>query len=172
MRVPQMVSDFFEWRWAPCAGLTAGSLAFVALALLAIPTRIGGEPRAATTLRSLDSPQPQRALYASTLAPSLPEPEQRRADEMHAPRSSPRPEPPRDEASAPVRRGFSPIIDRPEPLSPPPMPALAMPPPGMQASSPAPAPSPTQMEPPAPVPGSVVVIQPVPGGESREAIAQ
>ncbi len=66
MRAPQMVNDFFEWRWAPCVGLTAGSLAFVAFALLLIPTRFDGEPRTARTLSAFDSPRTQRALYASS----------------------------------------------------------------------------------------------------------
>jgi hypothetical protein len=155
MRVPQMVSDFVEWRWAPCVGLTAGSLAFVALALLLIPTSVG-EPRVANTLSSFESPAPQRALYGSSLARSLTEPAVPQRNARVA-RSVPAPAPQNNETSPAPQRGFSPVLDRPEP-PPPPAPAPVAP-----AAPPAPA---------EPLPGSVVVIQPVPGGESREVTVQ
>ena len=150
MRVPQMVSDFFDWRWAPCVGLTAGSLAFVALALLVIPTRFDGEQRAGATLSSFDSPRPQSALYAAALARNLPqEPVAGQLEEARLVRAQPTPVQHSESGAAP-QRGFSPILDRPEPLAP------------------APAPAPAPVAPPAQVPGSVVV-QPEPGGPSRES---
>jgi hypothetical protein len=152
MRVPQMVSDFFEWRWAPCVGLTAASLAFVALALLLIPSHIGGEPRAAAALNSFSSP---RALYGSSLAQTLSEPAEP-LDDVRPARSLPPPAS-RGNARGPApQRGFSPIIDRPEPPQPPqPTAATA-----------------ATAEPSQPVPSSTVVIQPIPGGESREVTVQ
>jgi len=148
-----MVSDFFEWRWAPCVGLTTGSLAFVALALLLIPTRFGGEPRVANTLGSFDSPRPQRALYSSSLARSLTEPEEARFEHAPVARQLPPSAPRAAETSAPPARGFSPILDRPEP---PPAP---------------PAPMPTQtsaVEQAAPAPSTTVGSQPDPLGPSRD----
>jgi hypothetical protein len=157
MRVPQLVSDFFEWRWAPCVGLTTGSLAFVVLALLLIPTRFGGEPRVANTLSAFDNSRSPRALYSSSLARNLTEPEEARLEPAPVAHPRPPPAPRRIETGAPPARGFSPILDRPEPPTPPP----------------APPPMPTlAVEPPAPVPGTVVVIQPEPGGPSREVTVQ
>ena len=152
MRVPPMVSDFFEWRWAPCVGLTAGSLAFVALALLLIPTRFDGEPRVGAALGSFEAARPQRTSYASSLSASLAEPEERRQDDTHAPSSQPPPSSRPNEAAT-LRRGFSPIVDRPEPLPP------------------APVPPPAPVDAPAPPPGTVIVTQPLPGAESRESAA-
>src|SRR3954465_12587448 len=103
MRVPQLVSDFFEWRWAPCVGLTAGSLTFVALALLLIPTHLGGEPRVVSTLSSFDSP-PQRAIFSSSLTRSVTEPTARRADDIRVARSLPQPSPPSNEMGVAPRR--------------------------------------------------------------------
>jgi len=168
MRVPEMVSDFFDWRWAPCVGLTAGSLAFVVLAVLLIPTRFDGEPRAAATLSSFPNPRPQRALYASSLAASLAETEHAPDDSRMA-RPAPQSNPQAIQTGASFQRGFSPILDRP----PAPPPAAPAPPP-----APAPAPAPAApviapaVEPLATAPSSVVVPQPVPGGESREVPAQ
>ena len=152
MRVPQMVNDFFEWRWAPCVGLTAGSLAFVVLALLLIPARVG-EPRAASMPYAFDSPPAQRPLYGSSLARSLTEPADPELNDARVARSQPPAAPRNNETRPAPQRGFSPILDRPEP--PPPPPAPVAPP-----------------APPEPLPGSVVVIQPVPGGESREVTVQ
>ena len=152
MRVPQLVSDFVEWRWAPCVGLTAGSLTFVALALLLIPTRLGREPGVASTLNSFDNPRPQRAIFRSSLTGKLSEPSARSSDELSIARSLPQPSPQGTETGVVPRRGFSPIIDRPEP-------------------PPAPPPAPAVDPPPAPAAGSVVVIQPEPGGQTRELTA-
>jgi hypothetical protein len=153
MRVPQLVSDFVEWRWAPCVGLTAGSLTFVALALLLIPTRLGGEPSVVRTLGSFDSARPQREIFCSSLTGKLTEPTARLSDELSVARSLPQPSPQGNETGVAPRRGFSPIIDRPEP-------------------PPAPPPAPTAVEPPpAPAAGSVVITQPEPGGPARELTA-
>jgi hypothetical protein len=151
MRAPQLVSDFFEWRWAPCVGLTAGSLAFVALSLLVIPTHFRGEPRESSSLSAFASPEPQRAIFGSSLARS--EPDARRSD-LRAASTLSAPIARGTDRGAPPARGFSPILERPEP------------------PPPAPTPTPAIAEPPAPAPGSVVVIQPVPGGESREVTTQ
>jgi hypothetical protein len=40
MRAPQFIDDFLSWRWAPCALLTFGSLAYVGLAILIIPSPV------------------------------------------------------------------------------------------------------------------------------------
>jgi hypothetical protein len=152
MRAPQLVSDFLAWRWAPCVGLTAGSLTFVALALVLIPTRIGGEPRLGSTLSTFDSPIPQRAIFSSSLARSMPDRPERRFDEPTVARSLPPPPATSNPTGAPPQRGFSPIIERVETLPP--------------------APAPRPLEPSASASGSVVVVQPVPGGESREVTTQ
>jgi hypothetical protein len=161
-----MVSDFFEWRWAPCVGLTAGSLAFVAFALLLIPTRFGGEPRVSTTLSSFDSPRTQRALYGASLARSVTEPEARGLDDARVARFRPRPSPQAGEMAAPPARGFSPILERPAPPPPPPPPPPLPPP--LAPATVVEAPAPT----PAPAIGTVTVTQPVAGGESREPNVQ
>ncbi|HET7543325.1 MAG TPA: hypothetical protein VFK05_25805 [Polyangiaceae bacterium] len=157
MRLPQWVSDFFEWRWAPCFGLTAGSLAFVALALILIPTRFGGEPRALSNLSTYQNPPPQRAIFSSALARSAVESDEPRTDARRVARPAPSPAPQRTESGAPLQRGFSPVIERPEPLPPP---------------APPPTPTPAAAEQPPPAAASVVVVQPVPGGESREVNVQ
>lgn len=184
MRVPEMVRDFFDWRWAPCVGLTTGSLAFVALALLLIPTRFGSEVRDAATLSSFANAGPREARYASSLSASRPESE-RQHEDFRVARTAPPSGPRTSEARAPLQRGFSPILERPERLEPPahappqPVAALALPPVAALVAAPvpspvaAPAPPPVAASVPAPaptveplVPGSVVV-PPVPAGESR-----
>src|SRR6478609_8885356 len=172
MRVPRLVRDFFEWRWAPCVGLTAGSLAFVALALLLIPTRIGREPAVVSTLSAFESPRSQRAIFSSALARSANETEEYHAsDDRHVARSAPPPTTRGVALSAAPQRGFSPIIERPETL--PALPATAEP--AAPASVPA-APSAAvaiaavgAVTPPPAATGNVVVIQPEPGGPAREA---
>ena len=143
MRVPSWVSEFFEWRWAPCVGLTAGSLGFVALALLLIPARFGDAPPVADRPSTFDGSRPRQAMYSAALASNLIETETERAPEReHARRASPQPS---QEARAAVARGFSPVIERPEP---PPQPAPA-----------------ATVEPPAP--GSAIDNQPAPAVEAR-----
>ncbi len=163
MRAPQMVNDFFEWRWAPCVGLTAGSLAFVAFALLLIPTRFDGEPRTARTLSAFDSPRTQRALYASSLARTVPEADESVQEGTRAERSLPQSSPQANATSTVLRRGFSPIAERPAPL-----PTAPAPPPALPAPAPVPPPAaPTAavvVEPPAPTASSLVVSPPATGG--------
>jgi len=149
MRVPFLVSEFFEWRWAPCVGLTAGSLGFVALALLLIPTRFGGGAPGVERSSSFESPPPQ-AMYSSALTSNLTETEVARSPEpARARHVAALPSPPSRESGVAVARGFSPVIERPAPPPPPP-PAVLMP----AAAPPA-------------VPGSGEVNQPVPGVAAR-----
>jgi hypothetical protein len=171
MRVSPLVSEFFEWRWAPCVGLTAGSLAFVALALLLIPTQFDGAP-ASSSLASVspafdrpESPAPQRALFGASLARSLPG-IGRNSDQASPPPRPARVEPVAVSEPAP-QRGFSPVIDRPEPPPPPPPPP---PPAPVVEAAPAPAPAPVPVAtPPAPAPdANVIVQQPEPDGPRRE----
>jgi hypothetical protein len=164
MRAPQWVSDFFEWRWAPCVGLTAGSLAFVALALVLIPTQLGGEPHVANTLSAYESPHPQRAIFNSALARPETDAEERRVEvarNARVARAVATSVPRTSEAAPAPQRGFSPILERPEPVPPP---AAPVPPPAPAA---VPAAAPTTADAPAAAP-STVLIQPVPGGEARE----
>ncbi|MES1172858.1 MAG: hypothetical protein ABUL62_00925 [Myxococcales bacterium] len=178
MRVPPLVSEFFEWRWAPCVGLTAGSLAFVALALLLIPTQFDG---AASTLSSRDESalldrrtamQP-RALLGASLPRSFPG-IGRSSEQPSPPARNERVEPPPtvSEQAAPMQRGFSPVIDRPEPppAPPPPTPPPTPPPPVAVEVPPQPAP------PPVPPPAANVVIQqpqqPDADGPRREVTVQ
>jgi len=179
MRVPQWVNDFFDWRWAPCVGLTAGSLTFVALALLLIPSHFGGEPPV-VTVSAYDTPRTQRAIFSSALARPEAATVERRFEASRPARAVP-PAPRSGEVDTPRQRGFSPIIERPEPPPSPPAPApvAAAPPVPAQVLSAqvapapaAPAPGAPATEAPAPAPGSVVVIQPEPGGPAREVTTQ
>lgn len=43
MRAPKLLLDVAAWRWSPTVALLAGSLAYVASAVIAIPDRIGGD---------------------------------------------------------------------------------------------------------------------------------
>jgi len=145
MRVTQLASDFLDWRWAPCVGLTAGSLAFVALALLFIPTQIDGAPTTGEALSTLDRPsppRPQRALFGASLsreAASI----GRRVTDSEPSRTS--------EQAVPQQRGFTPVAER-------------------EAYVPPPAPEPPPAPPPEP--GTTIIIQPEPGGPSREVTVQ
>ncbi|HYQ45954.1 MAG TPA: hypothetical protein VER11_28485 [Polyangiaceae bacterium] len=151
MRVPQLVTDFFEWRWAPCIGLTAGSLAFVAFAVLLIPTRIGGEPRVVSALSGYESAQPQRTIFSSSLARNATEHEERAEGERVA-RAVPAVAAAISTPSRPPQRGFSPVLERPEPI----IPA---------------APEATRLETPPPAPASVAAPQPE-AGPAREVTTQ
>ena len=147
MRVTPLVSEFFEWRWAPCVGLTAGSLAFVALALLLIPTQFDSATSGSNLSRLpnetalLDRPAgtPPRALFGASLPRSL------AGIGRDSERSNPtrhermEPAPGMSEQAAPPQRGFSPIIDRPEPPPAPPPPAPPPPMPVEVAPQPPPA---------------------------------
>jgi len=119
MRVPQIVRDFFEWRWAPCVALTVGSLAYVGLAVLLIPSQIDGGSGSANLPASFDrtTALPNTA-FAASLAQNSPAAPPTAHEPMHR---SPPPPPANDPMGAP-RRGFSPPIDQPEPPAPPPPP--------------------------------------------------
>jgi len=168
MRAPQLVTDFFEWRWSPCIGLTAGSLAFVAFAVLLIPTRIGGEPRLVNTLSSYENALPQRAIFSSSLARNSAEPDDHVEGERVA-RSVPRVAAAIVAPSRPPQRGFSPILERAEPLArhPEPLPAPPQPAPPQPVAVQA-APS-SQGETPPTAPGSVGAVQPEASGPARES---
>jgi hypothetical protein len=144
MRTPQLISDFLDWRWAPSVGLTAGSLAFVGLALLLIPTELGSAParvdNGSTPFVAAAPTAPQkRALFSSAIAGGVAD----RIGRISEPAAG------STDQAAPVARGFSPVADRPEPVPPP----VAQP---------------VQAMPPAPEPGSVTIIQHEPDGPSRE----
>lgn len=65
MRAPRFVQEFFDWRWATCVVLIAAALAFVALALLLIPTRIGGAPFQAAAQGAVVPVATERVLIAT-----------------------------------------------------------------------------------------------------------
>jgi outer membrane biosynthesis protein TonB len=138
MRAAQVIRDFFEWRWAPFVGLTVGSLAYVGLAVLIIPSQIdGGAPASERSTAFNTTAALPNTAYASALtqssfstAPTVREPIHR----------APPPPPP---VSDPPRRGFSPPIEQPDPPPPPPPP-----PPPVQVA-PMPTPQPVLNQPPA-----------------------
>ena len=147
MRVPQLMSDFLDWRWAPCVGLTAGSLAFVALALVCIPTQFDGAPAtgAAQSFARANG-TPQRALFGAALTreSTMARPPAR---EESSPERSPEPPPAQNAPTGPQQRGFSPIAER-------------------EAPPPQPMPEPPPLQPDA---NGVILQQPDgPGGPSRE----
>ena len=146
MRVPPPLTEFLAWRWMPCAALTAGSLAFVAFAVLLIPSQFDGAPSSAPSVSVFDQPSTgSRAIYSASLAQGVavaqhateePSPPHLRAQPV--PVAQPTPPPP---------RGFSPVIERADPPAPPPPempppPAAAPPPPIPPDAVPAPVPPP------------------------------
>ncbi len=158
-----MISEFFEWRWAPCVGLTAGSLTFVALAVLIIPTQFDGSSSSSTSasmsdVRTFERPvaaaAPARTLFGASLARNLTGGIAQRGAEPTQP--PPRAAQPAPDVVSVAQRGFSPIMDRPEPPAPPPPAPEAVPPP----APPPPAPPPEA--------GTVIVQQPEPDGPRRE----
>jgi len=163
MRIRDPLIDFIGWRWSPCIGLTAGSLTFALLAVLFIPAHVG-EPSSQDNTRSAFErsvgPAP-RALLAASLTREATEDARSSAEEASPPvPTAPRPA----HAGPPARRGFSPIVDRPEP---PP----AAPPPPPAAAPPAPAPPPPAL--PA-VPPPIPVVEAAPSvpakaGDARAA---
>ena len=143
MRAAQIFREFFEWRWAPCVGLTAGSLAYVGLALLIIPSQIDGSSHppdggpAVNAATALTNTAFASSLTQSSFAAAVPA----AREPMHRPAP---PTPTFNDAASPPRRGFSPPIDQPPPPPPPPPPAP------VQAAA---APTPTPGATPAPAPG-------------------
>jgi hypothetical protein len=155
MRAPQIVSDFFEWRWAPCVALTVGSLAYVVLALLLIPNQIDGGAHSSDVPSAFDraASLPTTA-FAASLAQSPPGPSPTPREFTRRPPSQSTPGA-NDPMGAP-RRGFSPPIEQPETpppptTPPPPAPAQAAPTPPV-ANIPPPVPPPDQgaAQPPTP----------------------
>jgi len=166
MRVPQLLSDFVAWRWAPCVALTSASLVYVALAVALVPGQLDtGKPPAQSSSMA-DAAQHMATLNSrsigATVARAAPQFGAGVQDMLNpsiaAPAPSPQPPPE-------VRRGFSPPLERvdapPPPPPPPPMNVPPpMPPPAMtappQEAPPPPAPVPpppgmTDEQPPAPV---------------------
>jgi hypothetical protein len=119
MALPPVISDFLDWRWMPCVALTAGSLVFVGLAVLLIPSQIDGAKPTAS-LSSFDRPaappsttfgaslpqspmmgEPVRRVMMAPPAPPPPMPvAERTADPPPAPETPPLP-PPAQDAPAP-----------------------------------------------------------------------
>ena len=69
MRAPRWLKDFSEWRWAPFIALFGAALAFVALALLLIPTRFESTSRDAFAARSFEPgrvAEPVQAPFATS----------------------------------------------------------------------------------------------------------
>ena len=144
MRVPRLISECIEWRWAPCVGLTAGSLAFVALSLLLIPKQIESAPPLADSwqVNRAGVASQQRALFGASLVQGNESMAQPHSDSETAPGTI-APDPAQAVAVL-GSRGFSPIADR------------------GQAPTPEAEPAPTSE------PGRVVLQQPEPGGPARE----
>jgi hypothetical protein len=132
----------------PCVALTAGSLAFVALALLLIPSQLEGG-HASGSLAAFDQrPAATRSMFNASLAQGAALAE-RASEDARAPNA-------RRELASPAAlpvvsqaRGFSPVIDRPaQPEIPPPPPPPPAPVAEMAPPAPAPPPPPELITPP------------------------
>jgi hypothetical protein len=149
MRAPQIVRDFLEWRWAPCVALTVGSLTYVGLAVLLIPTQIDGGSRPSDLATAFDrSAALPGTAFAASLAPnSVAAPPTAHEPVRHTSSQNAA----NDPMGAP-RRGFSPPIEQPEtpPQPPPPPPPPPPPAPTPQAAMPTPQPVLNQPPPAAP----------------------
>ena len=153
MRMPPIIQDFLAWRWAPCAALTAGSIAFVGLAVLLIPSQFEAA-RSAESVSVFDRPASgSQAIYSASLAQGA-----ALAQNAVAPRAA-EAVPPRLRAqpiipAVPQVRGFSPVLARPEPppappeAAPPPAPITPPAPPVPADAVPAPAPPPPEADAP------------------------
>jgi hypothetical protein len=148
----------------PCVALIAGSLAFVALALLLIPSALEAAPRS-TSLTGFDqAPVAARTLFGASLAQGASLARgaslvtDHAADEARAPTPRLQPTPPAALPEAPPARGFSPIIERadrpPAPDAPAPLPPAPPPPPPAPEAPPPPPPA-AAPPPDAPPPGAV-----------------
>jgi len=138
MRASQVIRDFLEWRWTPCVALTAASLAWVGLAVLFIPNRLGSnEPPNSGASTFSEVPVLPNTAFNSALTQSA------FTSTQPIRRVAP---PPIATANEPViRKGFSPPIEQPA-APPPPPPA-----PVTQAAPPPPVPSPpVNVAPPTP----------------------
>jgi hypothetical protein len=146
MQVPPPIKEFLRWRWSPCVALTAGSLAFVALAVLLIPGQVDGEPRQQLSVFDRPRAAPTAMLNAS-LAQGVSMTE-RAAEDVSEPRL-------REQPIA-MPRAPAPPIERAEVVTPPPPPvsppAEVAPPPPPQIAPPLPAVTQEAAPPPAPDP--------------------
>jgi hypothetical protein len=138
MRVPKVLVDLVEWRWAPAAALSLGAVFYVGLVVAVIPERIGASRNSQTEGRLFTSPA-STSLFAARVGASLDGQRESVESESAPPaahRTMPAPAAPviHDSPSS-ARRGFSPPLPRPEPeAAPPPLP----PPPGMPPPPPVP----------------------------------
>lgn len=188
MRASLWVSEFFEWRWAPCVGLTAGSLAFVVLALLVIPTRFDSAEQVANASNPSDTPDETALLERTSaaspralLGASVPRSFASIGHASEQPGTPPRRErvdasPRAGESAVPLARGFSPVIDRPAPPPDAPLPAapVAPTPPPVEVAPPPLAAPPPLVAPQAPPPNVVLQQpqQPDADGPRREGTVQ
>src|SRR5450432_324949 len=165
MRAAQIVRDFFEWRWAPCVALTVGSLAYVGLAVLLIPSELDGGARSSDVPRAFDRSvaQPNTAFASSLTQNSFATTSTGRDSVRHT--APPPPPPPASDPASVPRRGLSPPIEQPAPPPPPPPPpppmqvATPIPPPVVNAPPPIPLPDQGAPPPlPAPNPGDGTVL--------------
>jgi hypothetical protein len=139
----KLLADFVAWRWSPTVGLLSASVLFVLIVVGLVPTEIGvpvanskfsPRPRATSTA-GLEPDTNTATAYAATAG-----------DEAPATRLAPSPVTHSAPASRPAefgRRGFSPVLDRPEPPPPPPMPVA--PPPIVASPTQTPASPPNRM---------------------------
>jgi len=123
MRMPPLIKDFLAWRWAPCVALTMGSLAFVCLAVLLIPSQIDAA-RSTDASSAFDQPaRSTHAMYNASLAQGVALAQN--TVSQGATENAPQPQPTRFRAPPPaspmpVARGFSPVLERAEPPAAPP----------------------------------------------------
>jgi outer membrane biosynthesis protein TonB len=120
----------------PCVALTAGSLTFVGLALLLIPSELEANSRGNASLSTFEQrPAAPRSMFNASLAQGAVLAE-RAANEARAPSARMEAAPAAPVPGLQQARGFSPIAERPEqpeapppPPPPPPSPPPAPPPP-------------------------------------------
>jgi hypothetical protein len=146
----KLLADFVAWRWAPTVGLLSASVLFVLIVVGLVPSEIG-----VPVANSKFSPKP-RATSTAGLSPEATTALATNSDdEPTAARIAPSPVPeatPLDRPADFGRRGFSPVLDRPDPppmaISPtpaPPIPVMHQPAAVAEAqASPAPAAAPPQ----------------------------
>jgi hypothetical protein len=117
----KLLADFVAWRWAPTVGLLSASVLFVLIVVGLVPSEIG-----VPVANSKFSPKP-RATSTAGLSPEATTALATNSDdEPTAARIAPSPVPeatPLDRPADFGRRGFSPVLDRPDP------PPMAAPPP-------------------------------------------
>ncbi|HEX3776037.1 MAG TPA: hypothetical protein VHV51_16310 [Polyangiaceae bacterium] len=141
MRAPQILTDFFEWRWAPCVALTAGSLAYVGLAVLFIPNQFESGTSSNSNSASMIGVPPSTAFASSVTQSAFTSAPMRQEPERHFAA------PAEPAVEQPIRRGFSPPLERPDMPPPQPVPQPAAPP---QPATPPP-PPPVEAAPAQPV---------------------